>query len=249
MKSNDERKNKSVQGWEKYVQGSLVDMASARLAEFCSQDLLPPQLASIQASHPSRRCFPDLSSFLPPAMTPPLPDPRIPCHHDFEAQSFFDNFDAQADRAELTYTDRLRKLPCYLQAPSRQGLHPTYHNPPPRHNNQRSSRVTYQVAPPPSPCKYCNAMHWHSQCEQRFQQNRTSQVYNARPRTTTVPKSGTRPKVQSRNPVPQVQAASRDDSTSPASNSTHVWIGVSFDKQWRPHKPLVPPSCNMCKTP
>ncbi|UYV79367.1 hypothetical protein LAZ67_17002339 [Cordylochernes scorpioides] len=34
----------------------------------------------------------------------------------FEAHSFFDNFDAQADRAELTYTDRLRKLPCYLQA-------------------------------------------------------------------------------------------------------------------------------------
>ncbi|UYV66736.1 hypothetical protein LAZ67_4002721 [Cordylochernes scorpioides] len=34
----------------------------------------------------------------------------------FEAQSFFDNFDAQADRAKLTYTDRLRKLPCYLQA-------------------------------------------------------------------------------------------------------------------------------------
>ncbi|UYV66175.1 RPL28 [Cordylochernes scorpioides] len=33
----------------------------------------------------------------------------------FEAQSFFDNFDAQADRAELTYTDRLRKLPYYLQ--------------------------------------------------------------------------------------------------------------------------------------
>ncbi|UYV62865.1 K02A2.6-like [Cordylochernes scorpioides] len=33
----------------------------------------------------------------------------------FEAQSFFDNFDAQADRTELTYTDRLRKLPCYLQ--------------------------------------------------------------------------------------------------------------------------------------
>ncbi|UYV68968.1 hypothetical protein LAZ67_6001815 [Cordylochernes scorpioides] len=33
----------------------------------------------------------------------------------FEAQSFFDNFDAQADRAELTYTDRQRKLPCYLQ--------------------------------------------------------------------------------------------------------------------------------------
>ncbi|UYV84642.1 hypothetical protein LAZ67_X002936 [Cordylochernes scorpioides] len=33
----------------------------------------------------------------------------------FEAQSFFDNFDAQADRAKLTYTDRLRKLPCYLQ--------------------------------------------------------------------------------------------------------------------------------------
>ncbi|UYV63376.1 hypothetical protein LAZ67_2003894 [Cordylochernes scorpioides] len=33
----------------------------------------------------------------------------------FEAQSFFDNFDAQADQAELTYMDRLRKLPCYLQ--------------------------------------------------------------------------------------------------------------------------------------
>ncbi|UYV63691.1 hypothetical protein LAZ67_2005321, partial [Cordylochernes scorpioides] len=251
----------------------------------------------------------------------------------FEAQSFFDNFDAQADRAKLTYTDRLRKLPCYLQGKPLQyfrnlrldrlfyidvrqtlidlfptateasfsrflaikltpqmpledyyqnktvmgmklnlpadilidslteGLpvadqrliatvqpntikewfdlvsrirrtqcatsavyqrqvdkapHPTYHNPPPRHNNQRSSRVTYQVAPPPSPCKYCNAMHWHSQCEQRFQQDRTRQVYSARPRTATVPKSGTRPKVQSRSPVPQVQ----DDSTSPASNST-----------------------------
>ncbi|UYV71989.1 K02A2.6-like, partial [Cordylochernes scorpioides] len=184
----------------------------------------------------------------------------------FEAQSFFDNFDAQADRAKLTYTDRLRKLPCYLQGKPLQyfrnlrldrlfyidvrqtlidlfptateasfsrflaikltaqmpledyyqnkavmgmklnlpadilidslteGLpvadqrliatvqpntikewfdlvsrirrtqcatsavyqrqvdkapHPTYHNPPPRHNNQRSSRVTYQVAPPP----------------------------------------------------------------------------------------------------
>ncbi|UYV71031.1 hypothetical protein LAZ67_8001473, partial [Cordylochernes scorpioides] len=255
----------------------------------------------------------------------------------FEAQSFFDNFDAQADRAKLTYTDRLRKLPCYLQGKPLQyfrnlrldrlfyidvrqtlidlfptateasfsrflaikltpqmpledyyqnktvmgmklnlpadilidslteGLpvadqrliatvqpntikewfdlvsrirrtqcatsavyqrqvdkapHPTYHNPPPRHNNQRSSRVTYQVAPPPSPCKYCNAMHWHSQCEQRFQRDRTSQVYSARPRTTTVPKSGTRPIVQSRSPVPQVQAASRDDSTSPASSST-----------------------------
>ncbi|UYV72123.1 hypothetical protein LAZ67_9001878 [Cordylochernes scorpioides] len=37
----------------------------------------------------------------------------------FEAQSFFDNFDAQADRTELTYTDRLRKLPCYLQARQR----------------------------------------------------------------------------------------------------------------------------------
>ncbi|UYV75069.1 hypothetical protein LAZ67_12002347 [Cordylochernes scorpioides] len=36
----------------------------------------------------------------------------------FEAQSFFDNFDAQADRAELTYTDRLHKLPCYLQGPT-----------------------------------------------------------------------------------------------------------------------------------
>ncbi|UYV71927.1 hypothetical protein LAZ67_9001172 [Cordylochernes scorpioides] len=150
----------------------------------------------------------------------------------FEAQSFFDNFDAQADRAKLTYTDRLSKLPCYLQATKAsfsrflaikltpqmpledyyqnktvmgmklnltadilidsltEGLpvadqrliatvqpntikewfdlvsrirrtqcatsavyqrqvdkapHPTYHNPPPRHNNQRLSRVTYQT--------------------------------------------------------------------------------------------------------
>ncbi|UYV72024.1 hypothetical protein LAZ67_9001576 [Cordylochernes scorpioides] len=183
-----------------------------------------------------------------------------PYDGSFEAQSFFDNFDAQADRAELTYTDRLRKLPCYLQARQRlidlfpatteasfarflaikltpqmpledyyqnktvmgmkldlpadiliesltDGLpvadqrliatvqpntikewfdivsrirgtqcatsavyqrqvdkapHQTYHNPPPRYNNQRPSRVTYQVTPPPSPCKYCNAMHWHS---------------------------------------------------------------------------------------
>ncbi|UYV60619.1 hypothetical protein LAZ67_1001675 [Cordylochernes scorpioides] len=195
----------------------------------------------------------------------------------FEAQSFFDNFDAQADRTELTYTDRLRKLPYYLQGKplqyfrslrldrlyyieARQRLidlfpatteasfarflaikmtpqmslenyyqnktvmgmkldlpadiliesltdglpvadqrlvatvqpntikewfdlvsritqcatsavnqrqvdkapHPTYHNPPPRYNSQRPSRVTYPVTPPPSPCKYCNAMHWHS---------------------------------------------------------------------------------------
>ncbi|UYV67620.1 K02A2.6-like [Cordylochernes scorpioides] len=257
----------------------------------------------------------------------------------FEAQSFFDNFDAQADRAELTYTDRLRKLPCYLQGKplqyfrslrldrlfyieARQRLidlfpatteasfarflaikltpqmpledyyqnktvmgmkldlpadiliesltdglpvadqrliatvqpntikewfdivsrirgtqcttsavyqrqvdkapHPTYHNPPPRYNNQRPSRVTYQVTPPPSPCKYCNAMHWHSQCEQRFPRDRTRPVYSARPRTTTVPKRGThnRPKVQSPSHVPQVQAASQDDSTSPASSST-----------------------------
>ncbi|UYV66217.1 hypothetical protein LAZ67_4000846 [Cordylochernes scorpioides] len=42
-----------------------------------------------------------------------------PYDGSFEAQSFFDNFDAQADRAELTYTDRLRKLPCYLQARQR----------------------------------------------------------------------------------------------------------------------------------
>ncbi|UYV60339.1 hypothetical protein LAZ67_1000878 [Cordylochernes scorpioides] len=257
----------------------------------------------------------------------------------FEAQSFFDNFDAQADRAELTYTDRLRKLPCYLQGKplqyfrslrldrlfyieARQRLidlfpatteasfarflaikltpqmpledyyqnktvmgmkldlpadiliesltdglpvadqrlittvqpntikewfdivsrirgtqcatsavyqrqvdkapHPTYHNPPPRYNNQRPSRVTYQVTPPPSPCKYCNAMHWHSQCEQRFPRDRTRPVYSARPRTTTVPKRGThtQPKVQPTNHVPQVQAASQDDSASPASSST-----------------------------
>ncbi|UYV69377.1 hypothetical protein LAZ67_6003364 [Cordylochernes scorpioides] len=207
----------------------------------------------------------------------------------FEAQSFFDNFDSQADRAVLTYTDRLRKLPCYLQEDYYQnktvmgmkinlpadiliesltdGLpvadqrliatvqpntikewfdlvsrirgtqcatsavyqrqvdkapHPTYHNPPPRYNNQRSSRVTYQVTPPPSPCKYCNAMHWHSQCEQRFLQSRTRPVYSAIPRTTTVLKhcTHTRPKVQSPSHVPQVQAASQDDYTSPASNST-----------------------------
>ncbi|UYV62578.1 Transposase [Cordylochernes scorpioides] len=216
----------------------------------------------------------------------------------FEAQSFFDNFDAQADRAELTYTDRLRKLPCYLQEDYYQnktvmgmklylpadiliesltdGLpvadqrliatvqpntikewfdlvsritqcatsagnqrqvdkapHPTYHNPPPRYNNQRPSRVTYQVTPPPSPCKYCNAMHWHSQCEQRFPRDRTRPVYSARPRTTTVPKRGThtQPKVQSPSHVPQVQAASQDDSASPASSSTNFHpIGYTVDK-------------------
>ncbi|UYV84688.1 hypothetical protein LAZ67_X003097 [Cordylochernes scorpioides] len=255
----------------------------------------------------------------------------------FEAQSFFDNFDAQADRTELTYTDRLRKLPCYLQGKplqyfrslrldrlyyieARQRLidlfpatteasfarflaikmtpqmslenyyqnktvmgmkldlpadiliesltdglpvadqrlvatvqpntikewfdlvsritqcatsavnqrqvdkapHPTYHNPPPRYNSQRPSRVTYPVTPPPSPCKYCNAMHWHSQCVQRFPRDQTRPVYSARPHTTTVPKRGThtQPKVQPPNHVPQVQAASQDDSASPASSST-----------------------------
>ncbi|UYV71434.1 hypothetical protein LAZ67_8003177 [Cordylochernes scorpioides] len=255
----------------------------------------------------------------------------------FEAQSFFDNFDAQADRTELTYTDRLRKLPCYLQGKplqyfrslrldrlyyieARQRLidlfpatteasfarflaikmtpqmslenyyqnktvmgmkldlpadiliesltdglpvadqrlvatvqpntikewfdlvsritqcatsavnqrqvdkapHPTYHNPPPRYNSQRPSRVTYTVTPPPSPCKYCNAMHWHSQCERRFPRDQTRPVYSARPHTTTVPKRGThtQPKVQPPSHVPQVQAASPDDSASPASSST-----------------------------
>ncbi|UYV73909.1 hypothetical protein LAZ67_11001400 [Cordylochernes scorpioides] len=247
--------------------------------------------------------------------------------------SFFDNFDAQADRAELTYTDRLRKLPCYLQARQRlidlfpatteasfarflaikltpqmpledyyqnktvmgmkldlpadiliesltDGLpvadqrliatvqpntikewfdivsrirgtqcatsavyqrqvdkapHPTYHHPPPRYNNQRPSRVTYQVTPPPSPCKYCNAMHWHSQCEQRFPRDRTRPVYSARPRTTTVPKRGThnRPKVQSPSHVPQVQAASQDDSTSPASSSTYNKSYQDFNYYFR----------------
>ncbi|UYV61177.1 hypothetical protein LAZ67_1003714 [Cordylochernes scorpioides] len=221
---------------------------------------------------------------------PPREIDVSPYDGTLEAQSFFDNFDAQADRAKLTYTDRLRKLPCYLQEASfarflaikltpqmpledyyqnktvmgmklnlpadilieslTEGLpvadqrliatvqpntikewfnlvsrirrtqcatsaayqrqvdkapHLTYHNPPPRYNNQRSSRATYQVTPPPSPCKYCNAMHWHSQCEQRFPQSRTRQVYSARPRTTTVPKRGThtRPKVQPLSPVPQ----------------------------------------------
>ncbi|UYV72225.1 hypothetical protein LAZ67_9002243 [Cordylochernes scorpioides] len=63
---------------------TLIDSLPRRVAACIAvrggfQDLLPPQLASIQASHPSRRCFLDLSSFLPPVMTPPLPDPRIPC--------------------------------------------------------------------------------------------------------------------------------------------------------------------------
>ncbi|UYV62593.1 hypothetical protein LAZ67_2001264, partial [Cordylochernes scorpioides] len=264
----------------------------------------------------------------------------------FEAQSFFDNFDAQADRTELTYTDRLRKLPCYLQGKplqyfrslrldrlyyieARQRLidlfpatteasfarflaikmtpqmslenyyqnktvmgmkldlpadiliesltdglpvadqrlvatvqpntikewfdlvsritqcttsavnqrqvdkapHPTYHNPPPRYNSQRPSRVTYPVTPPPSPCKYCNAMHWHSQCVQRFPRDQTRPVYSARPHTTTVPKRGThtQPKVQPPNHVPQVQAASQDDSASPASSSTHQPTASPFN--------------------
>ncbi|UYV69057.1 hypothetical protein LAZ67_6002198 [Cordylochernes scorpioides] len=256
---------------------------------------------------------------------------------DALTQSFFDNFDAQADRTELTYTDRLRKLPCYLQGKplqyfrslrldrlyyieARQRLidlfpvtteasfarflaikltpqmslenyyqnktvmgmkldlpadiliesltdglpvadqrlvatvqpntikewfdlvsritqcatsamnqrqvekapHPTDHNAPPRYNSQRPSRVTYPVTPPPSPCKYCNAMHWHSQCEQRFPRDQTRPVYSARPHTTTVPKRGThtQPKVPPPSNVPQVQAASQDDSASPASSST-----------------------------
>ncbi|UYV76784.1 hypothetical protein LAZ67_14002012 [Cordylochernes scorpioides] len=33
----------------------------------------------------------------------------------YEAQSFFDNYDAQADRAQLQYTERLRRLPNFLQ--------------------------------------------------------------------------------------------------------------------------------------
>ncbi|UYV65933.1 hypothetical protein LAZ67_3005915 [Cordylochernes scorpioides] len=33
----------------------------------------------------------------------------------YEAQSFFDNYDAQADRAQLQYTERLRRLPNLLQ--------------------------------------------------------------------------------------------------------------------------------------
>ncbi|UYV68368.1 hypothetical protein LAZ67_5004106 [Cordylochernes scorpioides] len=37
----------------------------------------------------------------------------------YEAQSFFDNYDAQADLAQLHYTDRLRKPPDLLQAPLR----------------------------------------------------------------------------------------------------------------------------------
>ncbi|UYV67882.1 hypothetical protein LAZ67_5002378 [Cordylochernes scorpioides] len=37
----------------------------------------------------------------------------------YKAQSFFTNYDAQADRAQLQYTERLRKPPNLLQAPLR----------------------------------------------------------------------------------------------------------------------------------
>ncbi|UYV69292.1 hypothetical protein LAZ67_6003153 [Cordylochernes scorpioides] len=40
----------------------------------------------------------------------------------YEAQSFFDNYDAQADRAQLQYTERLRRLPNLLQESLTEGV-------------------------------------------------------------------------------------------------------------------------------
>ncbi|UYV72887.1 K02A2.6-like [Cordylochernes scorpioides] len=47
-------------------------------------------------------------------------DVELPRYNgSYEAQSFFTNYDAQADRAQLQYSTRLRKLPNLLQAPLR----------------------------------------------------------------------------------------------------------------------------------
>ncbi|UYV74952.1 hypothetical protein LAZ67_12001886 [Cordylochernes scorpioides] len=47
-------------------------------------------------------------------------DVKLPRHDgSYEAQSFFTNYDAQADRAQLQYSTRLRKPPDLLQAPLR----------------------------------------------------------------------------------------------------------------------------------
>ncbi|UYV82144.1 hypothetical protein LAZ67_21001123 [Cordylochernes scorpioides] len=47
-------------------------------------------------------------------------DVKLPRYDgSYEAQSFFTNYDAQADRAQLQYSTRLRKPPNLLQAPLR----------------------------------------------------------------------------------------------------------------------------------
>ncbi|UYV68164.1 CLPB [Cordylochernes scorpioides] len=77
---------------------------------FEEEETSPPQGTS---ADPLTQIADALSKLL--VARPPREIDVSPYDNTFEAQSFFDNFDPQADRAELTYTDRLRKLPCYLQ--------------------------------------------------------------------------------------------------------------------------------------
>ncbi|UYV68168.1 CLPB [Cordylochernes scorpioides] len=91
---------------------------------FEEEETSPPQGTS---ADPLTQIADALSKLL--VARPPREIDVSPYDNTFEAQSFFDNFDPQADRAELTYTDRLRKLPCYLQEPNTPSLQrQTTHN-------------------------------------------------------------------------------------------------------------------------
>ncbi|UYV61734.1 K02A2.6-like [Cordylochernes scorpioides] len=119
----------------------------------------------------------------------------------YEAQSFFDNYDAQADLAQLHYTDRLRRLPNLLQESLTDGLpvadqrivaavqpntlqawYSVVSRVRGTHSAsqvcQQTTRTTPNPSFAPSP-RYCGAMHWHAQCPKRPAQSRPRPVYRA----------------------------------------------------------------------
>ncbi|UYV77666.1 hypothetical protein LAZ67_15001851 [Cordylochernes scorpioides] len=119
----------------------------------------------------------------------------------YEAQSFFDNYDAQADLAQLQYTERLRRLPNLLQESLTDGLpvadqrivaavqpntlqewYRVVSRVRGTHSAsqvcQQTTRTTPNLSFALSP-RYCGAMHWHAQCPKRPAQSRPRPVYRA----------------------------------------------------------------------
>ncbi|UYV78673.1 hypothetical protein LAZ67_16002341 [Cordylochernes scorpioides] len=83
-----------------------------------SQEDAPPPLVASDVLGSLARTLHQLS-----AATGLSRDVELPRYDgSYEAQSFFDNYDAQADRAQLQYTERLIRLPNLLQESLTEGL-------------------------------------------------------------------------------------------------------------------------------
>ncbi|UYV66864.1 hypothetical protein LAZ67_4003148 [Cordylochernes scorpioides] len=142
---------------EKYVQGSLVDMAPARkMEQGREEDSKEPMEADTDYESGENPTFLKIKENTlgrtqeialsqedatpPPAVSDVLGsltrtlhqlsaatglsrDVELPRYDgSYEAQSFFDNYDAQVDLAQLQYTERLRRLPNLLQESLTDGL-------------------------------------------------------------------------------------------------------------------------------